>query len=101
MELPRLSPIEAVILDLLTSRGEMYGLELVNGSEGRLKRGTVYVTLSRMGDKGFVESRPEKRPSSPGLPRRLYRPTGYGASVLHAQRRWREAVTLALAGVEQ
>ena len=79
MDMPKLSPKEALILELLTSRGEMYGLELVAESEGRLKRGTVYVTLSRMGEKGFVESWPEKDSSLPGPPRRLCRsgsPTG-------------------------
>ena len=32
----------------------MYGLELVTESEGALKRGTVYVTLGRLEEKGYV-----------------------------------------------
>ena len=61
----------------------MYGLELVAESAGALKRGTVYVTLGRMEEKGYVTSRAE--PASPahgGLPRRLYRSTPYGRELL-------------------
>ena len=75
---------EALVLELLLQKpsSEMYGLELVAGSNKRLRRGTVYVTLSRMEDKGYIESRLEQpeRPMS-GLPRRLYRVTGYGQKV--------------------
>lgn len=81
---PRLSATEALILDLLRGK-EMYGLQLVESSRGALKRGTVYVTLGRMAEKGFVESRPEVRQrGASGLPRRLYRPTGMGLRVLDA-----------------
>lgn len=88
--LPRLSPKEQLILDLLISRrdGGMYGLELVGASRGRLKRGTVYVTLARMEDKGFVTSRQEEAPATAGgLPRRIYAPTGLGRRLAsaHAQ----------------
>jgi len=84
MDIPRLSPTERVILELLVGE-EMFGLQLVEESRGALKRGTVYVTLSRMQDKGYVESRTEKQPAGAiGLPRRLYKPTGYGVRVLKA-----------------
>ena len=83
--LPRLSGAEHRILELLASDGELYGLQLVERSQGRLKRGTVYVTLQRMEDKGLVESRLESRdPPLPGLPRRLYRPTRSGLALLRA-----------------
>ncbi len=81
---PSLSGKEALVLELLLENPtkEMYGLEMVAGSRNRLKRGTVYVTLDRMEDKGYVESRQEKpRPDQSGLPRRLYRVTGYGQKV--------------------
>jgi PadR family transcriptional regulator PadR len=81
--IPTLSPLEALILELLRSR-EMYGLELVEGSGKRLKRGTVYVTLGRMEEKGYVESRVDEASGQPGLPRRLYRPTAFGRRVLDA-----------------
>ena len=84
MDIPRLSATERLILELLTDE-EMFGLQLVQQSRGALKRGTVYVTLGRMQDKGFVESWTEKQPAAAiGLPRRLYRPTAYGLRVLRA-----------------
>jgi DNA-binding PadR family transcriptional regulator len=84
-EKPTLSGKESVILDLLSERGEMYGLELVEAAGGQLKRGTVYVTLGRMEQKGYVESHPEERhPGAIGLPRRLYRPTPLGLRVREA-----------------
>jgi len=85
MRPPRLSAKEYVILDLLSQRGECYGLELVQTSDGKLKRGTVYVTLKRMQEKGWVESRlePSDEPRA-GLPRRLFRPTASGLALLRA-----------------
>jgi DNA-binding PadR family transcriptional regulator len=80
---PRLSGTERAILELLVSGPELFGLQLVEQSRGALKRGTVYVTLGRMQDKGYVESRTEPLPPGGiGLPRRLYRPTAYGIRVL-------------------
>ena len=82
------------MLDLLES-SERYGLELVDASRGRLKRGSVYVTLGRMEAKGFVSSRQEDRmPGAIGLPRRLYRPTAYGLKVRDAYRLLRDALAL-------
>jgi len=83
--LPRLSAKESLILDLLTRDGELYGLQLVAASKGRLKRGTVYVTLGRMEDKGYVTARAEDAPDGAGgLPRRLYEVTPFGVRVLKA-----------------
>ena len=71
----------------LLGAGERFGLELIDGSDGRLKRGTAYVTLSRMEQKGFVTSRQEALPPGGiGLPRRLYTATAYGHKVLDAYR---------------
>jgi DNA-binding PadR family transcriptional regulator len=82
---PRLSAKESLILELLARRGEQYGLQLVAGSKGRLKRGTIYVTLGRMEDKGFVTSRTEAAPDGAGgLPRRLYEATPLGLRVRDA-----------------
>ena len=84
-ELPRVSPTERLILELLGEDGPQYGLALVGLSGGRLKRGTVYVTLGRMEQKGLVESGLEERdPSLPGLPRRFYRPSRTGLAILRA-----------------
>ena len=83
--LPRLSAKESLILDLLTRGEPLYGLQLVAESRGRLKRGTVYVTLGRMEDKGYVTSRAEDAPDGAGgLPRRLYEATPQGLRVLKA-----------------
>ena len=81
-----LSAKEALILKMLISNPkERYGLDLVEASEGQLKRGTIYVTLSRMEDKGFVESRREDtHAAKSSIPRRLYTPTGRGVQVFRA-----------------
>lgn len=82
---PSLSPKETLIVELLLRDTELYGLQLVAASRGRLKRGTVYVTLGRMEDKGFVTSREEAPPAAEGgLPRRLYRATALGRHVYEA-----------------
>jgi PadR family transcriptional regulator len=82
--IPRLSRTERVILDLLRDE-DTFGLALVERSKGALKRGTVYVTLARMQEKGYVESRTEPGVAGAiGLPRRLYRPTAHGLRVLDA-----------------
>jgi PadR family transcriptional regulator, regulatory protein PadR len=82
--LPRLSRTERTILDLLRDE-ETFGLALVERSKGALKRGTVYVTLGRMQEKGYVQSRTEApSPGAIGLPRRLYQPTAHGLRVLDA-----------------
>jgi DNA-binding PadR family transcriptional regulator len=93
--LPQLSGKERLILDLLSEGGEQYGLQLVEKAKGRLKRGTVYVTLSRMEEKDLVTSRLEPRDDKrPGLPRRLYTPTAGGLLTLRALQA-AEAVLLA------
>lgn len=85
--LPRLSAKERLILEHLADGGELFGLQLVERSDGGLKRGTVYVTLGRMQEKGYVESRQEPLPPGAiGLPRRLYRLSAYGRRVLDAWR---------------
>ena len=80
-----LSNKENLILELLVRRPGMYGLELVAASKRRLKRGTVYVTLGRMEEKGYITSRLEDAPpDAGGLPRRVYQPTALGRRVLAA-----------------
>src|SRR5215203_1842588 len=94
MRLPSISSTESLLLDLLEHR-ERFGLELVEASGGKVKRGSVYVTLARMEAKGFVDSRQEDRPAGViGLPRRLYRSTPYGLKVRDAYQTLREALAL-------
>ncbi len=87
-----LSSKEQVILELLDT-GERYGLELVEASNGALKRGTVYVTLARMEAQGLVTSRHEDGPPPQGgLPRRLYRATALAAELMALQRAMHETL---------
>jgi PadR family transcriptional regulator PadR len=80
---PSLSVKESLILELLVRDTEMYGLQLVAESKRQLKRGTVYVTLQRMEEKGYVASRLEDAPADAGgLPRRMYQATALGRRVL-------------------
>ena len=94
---PSISGTESLIVELLRD-GERFGLELVEASDGRLKRGTIYVTLSRMEAKGFVVSRQERQeerqPGAIGLPRRMYEVTAYGLKVYEAYLLLREALSL-------
>jgi len=96
-DLPRFSATERLIVELLTEHEELFGLRMVELSDGRLKRGTIYVTLGRMHEKGYLESRQEPLPEGAiGLPRRLYRPTGFAMRVLAA---WRAAEQIYVTGV--
>jgi PadR family transcriptional regulator, regulatory protein PadR len=88
---PKLSHKEMLILEMLIGKGEMFGLEMVEASEGELKRGTIYVTLQRMGDKGYIESREEPRTLPEiGIPRRKYWATGLGEKVYQTNLKARE-----------
>ena len=96
-DLPRFSTTERLIVELLTGNREMFGLQMVEMSGGQLKRGTVYVTLGRMQEKGYLESRQEPLPEGAiGLPRRLYRPTGLAMRILAA---WKAAEAHYIGGV--
>jgi PadR family transcriptional regulator, regulatory protein PadR len=79
------SPKELLVLELLIRAKALYGLQLVAASKGRLKRGTVYVTLGRMEDKGYITSTlDDPPPGAGGLPRRIYQPTTLGRQMLSA-----------------
>jgi len=96
--LPKFSTAERLIIELLVEHQELFGLQMVELSGGGLKRGTVYVTLGRMHEKGYLESRQEPLPEGAiGLPRRLYRPTGLAMRILAA---WKAAEQMYLTGAE-
>ena len=78
-KVPSMSPTESLVMDLLRN-GDRYGLELVDASDGALKRGSVYVILARMEEKGFVDSWQEQRPDgASGVPRQpQHRAAGRG-----------------------
>jgi PadR family transcriptional regulator PadR len=81
MSLPKLSKLEANMLQLLVTHRELYGLQMLQ-LEPTIRRGSIYVTLNRMEEKGFIESREVKHDNVSGLPRRIYTPTGLGRRVL-------------------
>lgn len=79
---------EAVLLQILVS-GEKYGLELrsayVERTKSSMPLGSLYVTLQRMEDKGFIESRTgESSHERGGNRRKFFKITGEGASALNA-----------------
>lgn len=74
----RLPPTERSILSLLSNAGPSYGLQLVQASGGRLKRGGIYVTLGRMEEKGLVSSTRQDDA------RRIYELTGLGHRAIAA-----------------
>jgi DNA-binding PadR family transcriptional regulator len=85
-KIPNLSGKEFVILEMLLEAGEMFGLEMVDASNGELKKGTIYVTLQRMSEKGLVESRAEPRAEPEiGIARRKYQATNLGQTIFKSQ----------------
>ncbi len=64
---PRFSEKEAIILNLLLKNDELHGMGIAELSEGNIPIGTVYVTLNRMEEKGYVASRPD----TTGLPGKI------------------------------
>ena len=80
------SATEAVILKLLSERGALYGLALVQASGGGLKRAGIYVQLERLLRKGLVAACDDARSDDyVGIARRLYEITELGARALRAR----------------
>ena len=84
----KLPPNQQCLIIQLIGLGERYGLDLVRASDGRLRRGGIYVTLDRMEDMGLVSSRQEqpgevidRAQAYTGIPRRLYKLTERGLRV--------------------
>lgn len=71
---------EQLILDLLRESDpeQLYGLELVERSNGRLGRGTIYIHLGRLEDRGLVHSWKADRAHPQARPKRLYGLTDKG-----------------------
>jgi PadR family transcriptional regulator, regulatory protein PadR len=93
---PRLpSAKELIVLDMLAGKKEMYGLEMVQASGGKLARGTIYVTLMRMDDKGYVTSRQVMEENVSGLPKRVFSITGLGQRALALSRQARIELSVA------
>ena len=76
---------QRAILELLREKSPDYGLELVKRSEGRLRRGTVYVHLRVLEDDDFVKSftrAGEDLSMRGGRPRYWYELSGNGRKKL-------------------
>ena len=63
----------AFILESLQANGPLFGLDLIEASDGLLRRGTVYVVLMRMEQDGVIKSRPSSSPPN----RRIFHLTGH------------------------
>jgi DNA-binding PadR family transcriptional regulator len=74
-----ISPTEALILSLLVARpGGAFGSELVQVSDGKLKRGSVYALLGRLEKSGLVTSIEEAATDAYALPRTRYKISAAG-----------------------
>ena len=93
---------QMLLLAALRLGDHAYGVALMNELESsvgrRVSRGSVYVTLDRLEEKGWVTSSlSESRPERGGRPRRLVKVTPQGVVEL---RRSREALLTLWDGVE-
>lgn len=93
---------QMLLLAAMRLGDDAYGVELMNELEStvgrRVSRGSVYVTLDRLEDKGWVTSSlSDARPERGGRPRRVVKVTPEGVVQL---RRSREALLLLWDGLE-
>jgi DNA-binding PadR family transcriptional regulator len=87
MSNPFATETELLILGLLQRSAGLYGMELLHKSNGKLKRGTIYVTLGRLEERGLVTSELPKTEKHSGLPRPVYSVSEAGKRMLKA---WQE-----------
>lgn len=93
-----ITPTETLILSLLVGRrGGAYPSELLQASDGRLKRGSIYTLLSRLEAEGLVKSEEESTDEDGGVPRTRYRITGAG---IRARSEFAEWIGLAAGGAK-
>ena len=79
--------LEMVILMLLLSGREMYGLEMVKRDPDKLGENSIYVILTRMVARGFLKARYEtdEEKKVRGPRRRLYKITPFGEQMYDAR----------------
>jgi DNA-binding PadR family transcriptional regulator len=86
---------ELEVLRLLHSAASgMYGLELVEKSDGAIGRESIYKYLRRLEEKGYVTKRIPAAADHPGMPRPIYRINGLGQKALE----WAEDMQMFAAG---
>lgn len=94
---------QMLLLAALHLGDEAYGVRLMEELEGRVgrkvSRGSVYVTLDRLEDKGWIASEQSaSRPERGGRPRRIVSVTPDGKAAL---RKSREALLALWSGLEE
>jgi len=82
---------QMLLLAAMRLGDEAYGVRLMEELEGRIgrtvSRGSVYVTLDRLEDKGWIASETSAaRPERGGRPRRIVRVTPEGLAALRKSR---------------
>ena len=82
---------QMLLLAAMRLEDEAYGVKLMEELDNRVgrnvSRGSVYVTLDRMEDKGWISSElSASRPERGGRPRRIVRVTPQGLAVLRKSR---------------
>lgn len=82
---------QMLLLAVMRLEDEAYGVRLMQELEDRagrsVSRGSVYITLDRMEEKGWISSEmSESRPERGGRPRRIVRVTPAGLAVLRKSR---------------
>ncbi len=82
---------QMLLLAAMRLEDEAYGVKLMEELENRVgrrvSRGSVYVTLDRMEDKGWISSElSASRPERGGRPRRIVHVTPRGLAVLRKSR---------------
>lgn len=77
---------ELEVLRILQSEPTgMYGLQVVEASNKRISRASIYVLLGRLEEKGFVKVLKDPKPAEhPGMPRPIYQLTGAGQRAVSA-----------------
>ena len=76
---------EIEVLRLLQAAGSgMYGLELVEKSDGAIGRESIYKYLWRLEEKGYITKKVPAKADHPGMPRPIYRINGLGQTALAA-----------------
>ncbi len=90
------TPSEMVVLKILQAKSRgAYGLEIVAASNDAVKRGSVYVLLGRLEEKGFIRAlKTRTQLGYDGPPRPQYQLTAEGARVMSAA----EAIGMSFAG---
>ena len=82
---------QMLLLVIMQLEGSAYGVRLMEELEHRVgrrvSRGSVYITLDRLEDKGWISSATSgSRPERGGRPRRLVRVTPEGVDALRKSR---------------